>query len=171
MIRKSCSSGSVDETARWLATEQLGRRVWAEGVLAMGGKSARRGQKAIETEAERFGLAVSRLDSQLLADLLEVMGETTWEWCFPSADTSRAIESHLPRLTPIVAAAQASHEAETLSSGLNSIVARISGRAVDELQQATTEQSPVTTVLAESLTGILRSDPDLLSVEARKVSL
>lgn len=163
MIRKSCSSGTFDETARWLATEQLGRRVWAEGVLGMGGKSARRGQKAIETEAERFGLAVSRLDTQLLEELLSVMNETTLDWCFAASDTRKSIESNLPRLPAIIAATRGTHEVQTLESGLDQVTSSVCSKAVPEVAQAAEENSPATTILAEFLIEVLRTRPDLLS--------
>lgn len=171
MIRKSTSEANNKETAEWLAVEQLGKRVWAEGVLAMGGKSARRGQPAIETEAQRFGKAAARLDTQLLTQLVEVLKQTTVDWCFPSADTHRATEAHLPRLVPIISATRGEETSETLSLGLDATVAAVSTRSIADLAEAAQSKSPVATVLSEFLVNAIVSKADIVPTAALSVSL
>lgn len=170
MIRKCSAEGSSMETGHWLAVEQLGKRVWAEGVLAMGGKSARRGQAPIETEAQRFGKAVARLETSLINDLVDVMRETSVGWCFPSEDTRRATESHLPRLMPVMSAARGDHASQVLADGLDAIVAAVSSRVVTDLADASQTQSPVATVLAEFLVTALTARPQVVPGDALNVS-
>ncbi|WRT68426.1 uncharacterized protein IL334_005402 [Kwoniella shivajii] len=74
LISKSWSSEESKDTAVWLVREQLGGKVWKEGVLEFGGKGGgRRAQRSQELEATAFGKAIGRLPGVLLDELSEIM--------------------------------------------------------------------------------------------------
>lgn len=110
-------------TAEWLVTEQLGARVWKEGVLELGGRSA--GRRTVpgvmaEQEATVFGQALARLVSQseeLSDKLLSIVEGSTISAC--------AEGPFLPRVLHVADAVKAAVQDDGVLARLDRLVGRV----------------------------------------------
>jgi hypothetical protein len=173
LMSRAWRSEENRETAFWLAEEQMGKRVWSEGILATGGRSGRRGgeQKGNEIEADFFGKEVAKMENlspELVERMVSVMREPTLGACFPSAQPGgKASETPLARLQAI---AKASGQSPKFKAALVDILTEVTSRAVQEF--ATTSSAGElgrNEVLVTYLLGVLSSTPEALTEQSRSV--
>jgi hypothetical protein len=149
------------ETVEWLVKEQLGERVWADGVLTYGGRAGvRRGVKtagANETEAGVFAQALARvcaLDPSLMDILMPILSQDMMGSCFPAGD--HKTPTILPRSLAIVNAVNAGTTNDMVQKTLDDIVSDIAEGCVNRLLDEVTTKSAGSSVYAETLVEILR---------------
>jgi len=150
----------------------MGKRIWVEGVLDMGGRSGRRGgeQKGKEVEADLFGKEVAKMEnlsSEIVERMIAVMRQPTIDACFPaeSDNTSTA----LPRLQAVVKIAGQSPQ---FTSGLVDILTSVTSRAVDEFKSIANQEEPERNqVLTTYLEAVLSSTPEAFTQTSRSVSI
>lgn len=162
------------ETAFWLAEEQLGKRVWSEGVLATGGRSGRRGgeQRGNEIEADFFGKEVAKMENlspELVERMVSVMREPTLEACFSSGQQGgKATETPLAQLQAVV---KASGQSPKFKDALVGILTEVTTRAVEEFASTSSAGETVRNeVLTSYLLGVVSSTPEALTEQTRSVS-
>jgi hypothetical protein len=181
LTSKAWASDASKDTARWLVSEQMGKRIWAEGVLLLGGKSGRRGgdQKAKEIEADLFGKAVARINdtsSELVTEMADVMREATLEMCFPSnvegSEAAKQTISILARLPTVVSIAS---QSGALQGTLDDVLGAISATVIQKLVDASTAleraNSVNVPVVSAYLAEVLVSFPKAISGETIQASL
>lgn len=150
----------------------MGKRVWVEGILEMGGRSGRRGgeQKGKEVEADLFGKEVAKMENlspDLIEKMVSIMREPTLEACFPSTE-AKTTENALSRLQGIVKIAGQSPK---FKSALVEILIDVTSRAVQEFKSTAFEKQPERNqVLTTYLEGVLSSTPEAFSEQSRSVS-
>jgi hypothetical protein len=143
---------TADETQAWLVKDQLGSRVWGEGVVEMGGKGGRRGQPPVETEAKIAAKAVGRvveIAPNSLPALLEEVERSTLDGSFNEkhAFLARA----LPALTFLREAGPSVHQS------VDEIIVKLADGCTERLF----EVNEAASVFAEALVGILKARADL----------
>lgn len=169
LIGKAWALENGKSTAQWLTMEQMGQRVWAEGIIETGGKSGRRGGpgRPREVEAERFGAALARLcsiSSDLAQLLLPAMGQLLIEKAFDGDD--RVLQRSLPMLEAV---RSANSEAIVLQ-GLDQIVSDISARATTQLVKALDDGADASE-LVNILISITANAPHLIPGDSSLVCL
>ncbi|KAL7422810.1 hypothetical protein Q5752_002106 [Cryptotrichosporon argae] len=150
------------ETARWIATEQLGR-AWAEGVIPLGGR--KRGR---EVEAEAFGKALAKIgnmSSELAQALVGTVGVATLRTCFAAAAGDKAAAAFLPRVLPTLDALRDTNSAPAIIDAVDSIIKALIGRSVEALGGGLQTASTLTSVYADTLIAVLRTHSDLATTE------
>ena len=172
LMSRAWRSEESKDTAFWLAEEQMGKRVWVEGVLDMGGRSGRRGgeQKGKEVEADLFGKEVAKMEnlsSEIVERMVAVMRQPTIDACFPAE--SGATSTALPRLQAVVKIAGQSPK---FTSGLVDILTSVTSRAVDEFKSIANQEEPERNqVLTTYLEAVLSSTPEAFTQKSRSVSI
>jgi len=172
-MSRAWRSEESKETAFWLAEEQMGKRVWVEGILEMGGRSGRRGgeQKGKEVEADFFGKEVAKMENlspELVAKMVAVMREPTLQACFPGQE-GKTNDTALARLQTIINIAGQSPE---FKAGLVQILTDVTSRAVQEFQSTATQREPERNqALTTYLEGVLSSTPEAFTDQTRSVSV
>jgi hypothetical protein len=170
-MSRAWRSEESKETAFWLAEEQMGKRVWVEGILDMGGRSGRRGgeQKGKELEADFFGKEVAKnLSPELVKKMVSVMREPTLEACFPSQE-GKTNDTALSRLQGVVTIAGQSPKFKV---ALVEILTDVTTRAVQEFKSTASQQEPERNqALTTYLEGVLSSTPEAFTDQTRSVSM
>jgi hypothetical protein len=172
LMSRAWRSEESKDTAFWLAEEQLGKRVWVEGILEMGGRSGRRGgeQKGKEVEADFFGKEVAKMENlspELVEKMVSVMREPTLEACFPGQE-GKTNDTALSRLQGIVKIAGQSPK---FNAALVDILTDVTTRAVQEFKSTATQSEPERNqVLTTYLEGVLSSTPEAFTDQTRSVS-
>jgi hypothetical protein len=172
LMSRAWRSEESKDTAFWLAEEQLGKRVWVEGILEMGGRSGRRGgeQKGKEVEADFFGKEVAKMENlspELVEKMVSVMREPTLEACFPGQE-GKTNDTALSRLRRIVKIAGQSPK---FNAALVDILTDVTTRAVQEFKSTATQSEPERNqVLTTYLEGVLSSTPEAFTDQTRSVS-
>jgi hypothetical protein len=171
-MSRAWRSEESKDTAFWLAEEQLGKRVWVEGILDMGGRSGRRGgeQQGKEAEADLLGKEVAKMENlspELIERMVSVMREPTLEACFPSEQGTS--QTALSRLQTIVRIAGQSPK---FKAALIDILTDVTSRAVQEFKSTASQQQPERNqVLTTYLEGVLTSTPEAFREQSRTVSV
>jgi hypothetical protein len=151
----------------------MGKRVWVEGILAMGGRSGRRGgeQKGKEVEADFFGKEVAKMENlspELVDKMVKAMREPTLEACFPNPEGAKTTETALSRLQSVINIAG---QSPIFKAGLVEILSDVTSRAVQEFQSTANERQPERNqVLTTYLEGVLSSTPEAFTEQSRGVS-
>jgi len=177
LISRSWKAQSGRDTALWLLKEQMGERIWGEGVLVMGGRSAGRrasiGLGAVEQEASAFGQAVARLvamSDDLIGTLLPVLHRLMVEGCFSMEETGKKAVALLPRSLAILSAVREANTSDIVLQGLGGIIRVLGTQCIDRLIEEVSKEATAATLYADSLVDILRSYPTLVDYPAKKVS-
>jgi hypothetical protein len=172
-MSRAWRSEESKETAFWLAEEQMGKRVWVEGILDMGGRSGRRGgeQKGKELEADFFGKEVAKMENlspELVEKMVSVMREPTLEACFPSQE-GKTNDTALSRLQGVVNIAGQSPK---FKAALVEILTDVTSRAVQEFKSTARQQEPERNqALTTYLEGVLSTTPEAFTDQTRSVSV
>ena len=132
LIGKSLRA-EAGETAEWLVGDQLGARVWKEGVLELGGKSA--GRRAPpgtrqEGEASIFGQALARLfglSSDLGTSLLEKVQNLTLDACSNSTILPQ-------RVLPIITAVRDVNTDLAVLQGLDELITMLAAQSLSAVR-------------------------------------
>lgn len=155
------------ELAQWLVMEQLGQRVWEQGVIQTGGKGGRRGTTPPETEAGIAAKATAKLISlspDLVALFLNDVERATVAACF-GADLDGP--SFLPRaLNALTALREAGAEVQPPIDG---IILTIANGCTERLFEHVSEEAVSSTPYAEALVEILRKRSDLFTPDRVQV--
>jgi hypothetical protein len=173
LMSRAWRSEESKETAFWLAEEQMGKRVWIEGILDMGGRSGRRGgeQKGKELEADFFGKEVAKMENlspELVEKMVSVMREPTLEACFPSQE-GKTNDTALSRLQGVVNIAGQSTK---FKAALVEILTDVTTRAVQEFKSTASQREPERNqALTTYLEGVLSSTPEAFTEQTRSVSV
>lgn len=177
LISRSWKADAGKETALWLVKEEMGERIWSEGVLTMGGRAAGRRVRSPagnEQEAETFGRAVSRvagISEELIRELLPVIEKNMIEGCFPAVEAAdKKAAALLPRCLAIIAAVREFNTGEPVLHGLDAIISKLAALFIDKLQEAVSAKSAAATVYAETVVECLRSHGTLVGEPAKQVS-
>ncbi|BEI93821.1 uncharacterized protein CcaverHIS019_0602800 [Cutaneotrichosporon cavernicola] len=147
---------TTDETQAWLVKDQLGTRIWGEGVVDMGGKGGRRGAPPVETEAKIAAKAIGKvveIAPNSLPAFMEEVERTTLGTCFDEkhAFLARA----LPALTLLREAGPSVHQS------IDEIIVKLADGCTERLF----EVDDAAPGLAEALVAILKRRPDLFPSE------
>jgi hypothetical protein len=151
----------------------MGKRVWVEGILDMGGRSGRRGgeQKGKELEADFFGKEVAKMENlspELVEKMVSVMREPTLEACFPSQE-GKTNDTALSRLQGVVNIAGQSTK---FKAALVEILTDVTTRAVQEFKSTASQREPERNqALTTYLEGVLSSTPEAFTEQTRSVSV
>lgn len=163
LVEKAQNTGEA-ETAAWLVKEQLGSRVWGEGVALMGAKGGRRGATPVETEAKMCTKPVEKLValSTSLADLFMVEVErTTLAACFNDKSTFLA-----RALNALTALRKASPH---IDAAVDATILKIAEGCTERLFQLVADHTAGAATHADALVGILRARPDLFPPQRMEV--
>ena len=172
-MSRAWRSEESKDTAFWLAEEQMGKRVWVDGILEMGGRSGRRGgeQKGKEVEADFFGKEVAKMENlspELVEKMVSVMREPTLEACFPSQG-GKTNDTALSRLQGVVNIAGQSPKFKT---ALVKILTDVTSRAVQEFKSTASQREPERNqALTAYLEGVLSSTPEAFTDQTRTVGV
>lgn len=162
------AQANEEELAQWLVKDQLGARLWGEGVIQMGGKGGRRGVAPPETEASIAAKAVSKLvgiSTALVEPFVREVDQTTLKACF---HTDRKLQSFLPRaLNALTALRQAGSAIEV---PVDSIIVSIANGCTERLFDCAAEKEAISGY-AVALVDILRKRKNLFSAEEVEVLL
>lgn len=151
----------------------MGKRVWVEGILEMGGRSGRRGgeQKGKEIEADFFGKEVAKMENlspELVEKMVAVMREPTLEACFPSQE-GKTNDTALSRLQTIINIAG---QSPRFKAALVETLTHVTSRAVQEFQSTATQREPERNqALTTYLEGVLSSTPEAFTDQIRSVGV
>ena len=170
LIGKSLKEGGTDVVS-WLVKEQLGEKIWKDGVLELGGRSG--GRRAVrgasaELEASIFGQALARLvgtSTELSETLLDTVVASTLEASAPGTQGKKLL-SFLPRVLPIIAAVKESNSNDLVISKLDSIIAQLAANCHTALLSSETPL-PEASTFAETLRDILNSHAQLVDQETK----
>lgn len=171
LIGKSSKIEGGEATAKWLVGEQLGERVWKQGVLEFGGRSAGRRtvQARPETEASTFGQVLAKLGKtsiELQRDLLESISTTTLAQT-GSTDEKTAL-ALLPRILPVLRAVEDVNEQEEVKTALDQIRTELTGQCAAALEAE--PLGPITTAYLEVLVSTIKDHPKVMTSETQLVS-
>jgi hypothetical protein len=163
--------------AEWLVKEQLGNRVWVDGVLAMGGRAGRRrgtqDQGGVEAEAAVFGKGLTRLaaiSEDLVRDLMPVLTDAIVEQCFPADfEDARKTVLLLPRTLPIISAIREGCSHASVTAALDGLIGGISQRCAEKLSAIMETPSAEYAIYAGMLVEALRRHPALIGAQTRAV--
>ncbi|GMK59535.1 hypothetical protein CspeluHIS016_0801410 [Cutaneotrichosporon spelunceum] len=145
-----------DETQAWLVKDQLGTRLWGEGVVDMGGKGGRRGAPPVETEAKIAAKAVSKVLDIAPNSLSAFMEEVERSTLDRSFDEKHAFLARaLPALTCLREAGPSVHQP------IDEIIVKLADGCTERLF----EVNDAAPALAEVLVAILRARKDLFPPE------
>ena len=176
LINKAGKEEGGDETREWLVLDQLGERVWKEGVIELGGRSAGRrtiqGARA-EQEATIFGQALARLQAsspELASKLVDVVVQSTAEAVSQEDDAKKAV-AMLPRVLPVITAVKAVNEDDAVIQKLDGAIRQVASVCAKSLDSSTTTPSPTASVYTETLVEIVKSHPTLLPAEAKATTV
>ena len=172
LINKSGKEDGGDETKEWLVLEQLGDRVWKEGVLELGGRSA--GRRTVqgarsEQEATIFGQALSRLrstSSTLAEKLMDLVLQSTTDSVSTEGDVKRAAAT-LPRVLTVVGAVRVANQDDFIKQKLDELVGQVAAVCLGALHSTVSVASSSATVYTETLVDILRSHPGLIQADTK----
>ncbi|KAK4688698.1 E3 ubiquitin-protein ligase listerin, partial [Tremellales sp. Uapishka_1] len=174
LVGRSWSAEDAKGTAEWLVRDQLGRRIWGDGVLAMGRKSLRKAQQvkgAPELEAAMFGQALARvggISEDLVREVNPIIKATLLDACFPAEATDASkISSIVPRSLTILEALQAVNGSQVAVKGIEDIVAELGGRSVDRLAVDVKTRSADASLYAEAAVDLLTRYTSLASEEMK----
>lgn len=149
---------ATGETQDWLVSNQLGSRVWGEGVVAMGGKGGRRGAPPVETEAKIAARAVGKVVDVAPNSVPALLAEIEKPALAESfGDKNAFLPRALPALTILRTASPSVHEP------VDDIILKLADGCTERLFQHVGE-SPAGG-LAEALVGILKARSDLFPPE------
>lgn len=161
---KASQSEEGAQTAEWLVTQQLGERVWSEGVLGMGGRAVVRRSapnQRSEEEALMVGSALSRVAAirgpEALTALVQQIDNALVEACFAPPSSDRRAQPVLGRSLDILQALKDACAAETAANELDTAFVRIFERAVEMLATDIQERDEQGRARAEILSKMLRS--------------
>ena len=171
LIGKCSKIEGGEATAKWLVEEQLGDRVWKQGVLEFGGRSAGRRtvQARPETEASTFGQLLAKLGKtsiELQSDLLDSVKTTTLAQTDP-ADEKTAL-ALLPRILPVLQAVEDVNEQEEVKTAIDQIRAEVAGQCAAALEAESL--GPITTAYLEVLVSTIKDHPEVITSETQSVS-
>ena len=169
LIGKAWKAEFGMQTSLWLVVEQMGERIWAEGVFDMGGRAKTRGTRGsglIEQEALVAGTALSRvagISDQLATAIMPVIQRGMIGRCFPSAEEqSKKAVTLLPRCLDILSAIRNTNTNEIILHGVDDIIKQLASDSVVRLIESVSEQSATSPVFVEALVEILRSHVTLI---------
>jgi len=171
LIGKCSKIEGGEATAKWLVGEQLGDRVWKQGVLEFGGRSAGRRtvQARPETEASTFGQVLAKLgktSNELQRDLLDSISTTTLAQT-GSTDEKTAL-ALLPRILPVLRAVEDVNEQEEVKTALDQIRAELTGQCAAALEAESL--GPITTAYLEVLVSTIKDHPEVVTADTQSVS-
>lgn len=151
-------------SAEWLVLDQLGERVWKEGVIELGGRSAGRraavGSRS-EQEATLFGQGLARA-LVISPDLRDKLVDLVISTLVQAAEDPEKAAALLPRTLPIVGALKAVNERVDVQQRLNEAVGSVASICANGLLGDQTS-SALATVYGETLVAIIASDPTVVS--------
>jgi len=172
LINKSGKEDGGNETKQWLVLDQLGERVWKEGVLELGGRSAgRRTVQGVRSEQEAtiFGQALARLQGStpdLAQRLLNAVIQSTVESVSQEADAKKAV-AMLPRVLSVIAAVKAVNEDESIKQKLDDLVGRVASVCAESLRSSSSTPNADVSTYTETLIDIVRSHPTVVQADTR----
>jgi hypothetical protein len=173
LISKASKADDGAAAVEWLVKEQLGERVWKEGVLELGGRSlGRRAAQGARSEQEAmvFGQALARLalsSTPSATDLLDLVATSTIQAISSEEDSRRAV-ALLPRVLPIISAVRTVNENQTVKDRLDELVGQMASLCSRSLHHPEPSAAPTISVYVESLTDIIKSNPSLVPVSIRE---
>ena len=173
IISKASKADDSEAAVEWLVRDQLGERVWKEGVLELGGRS--RGRRAAqgaqsEQEATIFGQALSRLASisnSSATALLNLVSISTIQAITAEEDNRKAV-ALLPRILPIISAVRAANDHQMVKDKLDELVGHVASLCARSLQDLQQSAAPTTSVYVETLTEIIKSNSSLVPEATRR---
>jgi hypothetical protein len=165
-VTVSLTDKAAEDVAQWLVKEQLGARVWGEGVILYGAKGGRRGSAPVETEAAIVGKAISRVvavSSELATLFTNEVERTTLAACF--TDDKHAF---LPRALPALTALRAGSPA--IEAAVDGTLIKVAQGCTEHIfQHVSDEARAPAAVQADALIALLNARPDLFPPERVEV--